>query len=170
MELYVILCDCSMPARLPVLYEPIDGQHVIALIDDLRPNGPVVIEQNPPENYGVAVKANRRGDRRQGYTLRCAGCGGGPDRPKASTVIAALDLWLQRVAPVAPVERVQFYEEDVPATARDEELLRDQFMADLLGDTTEGPQPRLVPKFADRRVLSWNAFRACVSNLEKDRG
>lgn len=156
------------PRRSPVLHESIDGRHVIALIDDHRPSGAVVIEQNPPENSSVAVEANRRGDRRSSYRLRCAGCATQPAPMRGSTVVAALDLWVTRVAPHMN-ERVIFHDEDVPATDDDAQLLTHRFEADLFGQSCVGPEPQFVPRMVDRRVISWSAFNACVSNLSKDR-
>jgi hypothetical protein len=174
---YVILCGCGIPQRWPVFHGPVDGRHVVALIDDARPDGPLRVEQNPPEDSSTAVKPNRLGDRRSSFNLRCAGCDVNLSPIRLSRVGAVLDRIVgepdQLIAAIKKLGwtmAIDFHDEDVPATQADYELQRKQFEAEIgFTEPYDGPTPKLVPRYSQRWVIPWLLFTACASRLPKRR-
>ncbi|MCX2712053.1 hypothetical protein [Mycolicibacterium sp. J2] len=158
------------------MFEPIDGRHVIAVIDDARTSGNGLrVEQNPPENSSVAVNANRRGDRRSNYNLRCGGCDVNLSPIKLSTVRTSFDLIISQptllIDELASLDwpvAVPFYEGDVPATPEDEALRNEQFLAELEGSPYEGVEPKFVRQYSQRFVIPWSLFVGVTSRLPKD--
>jgi hypothetical protein len=165
-----------MPQRRPVFHGPVDGRHVVALIDDTRPDGPLRVEQNPPENSSTAVEPNRLGDRRSSFNLRCAGCDVNLSPIRLSRVAAVLDQIAghpdQLIAAIGNLGwtiAIHFYEEDVPATQSDDELLYEQFLAEMFKEPYDGPTPKLVRRYSQRWVIPWPLFTAHASRLPKRR-
>jgi hypothetical protein len=155
------------------MYQPMDGRHVIALIDDYRPSGPVEIEQHPVEDYASGFKPNRRGDRRQAFNLRCAGVGCKLELPRVtqSTITAALDQIAGDPAQLlSEIMRrgwglvVDFHDEDIPATEADEELMQERFEAEMYGAEYVGSQPVMVPRMVQRYVIPWPLLHAQITS------
>jgi len=154
------------------MYAPVDGRHVIALIDDYRPHGPVEIEQHPLEDHAFGLEPNRRGDRRSSFHLRCAGIDCKLDqRVKQSTIVAALDQvtgdpgrLLLEIMQRGWTLVVNFHDEDIPATEADEQLMQERFDAEMDGAEYVGPQPLMVPRMVQRYVIPWPLLHAGITS------
>lgn len=171
MKAYVILCDCGERPQVPVFWEAVDGRNVVALIDDERPRHSLRVESNPMADRSEAVEPlNKRGDRESVPRLRCPGClKGAPKLIRLSTYAAILD----RIAPEASslgFDRIDFYEEDVPATVEDEDLMRERFNAEIDSGEYTGPEPKFVPRYVQRVAIPFAgtvSFLAMVSQVQK---
>jgi hypothetical protein len=165
MDHYVILCDCDGTCSG-------GARHTIATIDDARPHR-LCIEPNPAHDRAVRVEPNARGDRHTPLDLRCV-CSHTPPctrqlprKALPSTIMAAVDAlrpWCEQYG-----ELVSHYECDVPASDIDAELAQEQFIADIAGDSFDGPSPTRVPHYVPRTVIPFSKFLKAVSRLPKDR-
>ena len=172
---YVVLCDCDGQAA-SAWWESVNGRHVVAVIDDERPAGPLRVEPNhfggPNGNVGpggfafaYSVEPNRLNEHRDPMNLRCpAGCPPKLPRIRESAIARVLD----RMS-VDGLDSIDFHERDEPATGDDAVLLREEIEADLSGRQYEGRRPTLVPVYSERRVIPWVALSYGVSKLTKDR-
>jgi hypothetical protein len=128
----VVLCDCDNHCS---------GQrrHAVALIDDARPDGRLMVEPEyfPGVNVGPGgsvggrlVNPNTRGDYDTPYNVRCPCCGKGQPVLQ-STIGAALQTLTEWIANYA--ERMSTTD-TVPASDEDASLHSARAVADMLGD------------------------------------
>ncbi|MAS06188.1 MAG: hypothetical protein CL534_16110 [Ahrensia sp.] len=175
MNRYVVLCDCGGRAE-SAWWEPVNGRHVVAVIDDGRPAGALQVEPNYFGGHGgnvgpggfafaYSTEPNRLNEHRDPLNLRCpAACLPKLPRIRESTIAVVLD----RMS-IDSLESIDFHERDEPASAADALKMQQEVEADFSREEYDGERPTLVPVYSTRRVIPWAALVYGVSKMTKDR-